>query len=344
MNVHESARLKHMLLAGGFENATNQDGADVIIFQTCSIRDTAARKVLTHINQARELRRKTGGRQTICVVGCLGAQVLENPKILAGKIGKNDIILGTNQSEVLAERLLGEKVDTRFGIDNSITIIHGCENFCAYCIVPYVRGREISRDISEIVDEFKAILSAKPQKSIYLLGQNVNSYRCPRTGAGFVELLDTLCSMDREFQINFLSSHPKDFGAPLVDCIARNEKIERNIHLPIQSGCDKILRLMNRKYTTADIRGKIEYLRAAVPTVHVTTDVICGFPNESESDFAETVAFMREIKFDAAFIFPYSVRSGTAAATMDGQIHEAVRKRRATELIAVQREISGGAV
>ena len=338
-----------MLCVAGLERAGGQDEADVVIFNTCSIRDTAARKVLTHISQACERRRKERTGQVVCVVGCIGGGenkgdgTTRSGDYTRKILGRADIVLGTNQAEELVERITGARPDTRFGVENSVIITHGCNNFCAYCIVPYARGREWSRDIDDIVAEFTDCAKrGEGARVIYLLGQNVNSYKCPRTGAGFVGLLDRLCEVARGFEgvgVNFLSSHPKDFGRELVDCIARNEVIERNIHLPLQSGCDKILHAMNRGYSVAQFLEKIEMLRDAVPGVHITTDVICGFPGESEADYNETVEVMRRVRFNAAFIFAYSPREGTKAATMGGQVPEAERKRRATELIKIQQGI-----
>lgn len=322
MNAHEGDRLRHMLLGVGFLEAPTKPEADVVIFQTCSVRDTASRKVFTHISQARKLPKKP----KICVIGCLSA--------LTDKIEGVDILLGTNQLEVLVEKLSGIKPDTRFGIENSIIIMHGCNNFCTYCIVPYARGREASRDVDDIVNEFMHIKDNG--KVIYLLGQNVNSYKCPRTGVGFVELVDRLCAIEGEFLLNFISSHPKDFSEELVECIARNKKIERNIHLPIQSGNDRILKLMGRGYTAGEYLSKINLLKKRVPGVRITTDVICGFPSETEEEFQDTITVFEKVRFNAAFIFPYSERKGTKAATMDGRLGTPIKKERTTRLLKLQ--------
>ena len=322
MNAHESERLSFMLTRGGLICAPSAEDADILIFQTCSVRNTAAQKILTHISQAK----KTGKK--ICVIGCLSAH-----KEIKGV----DIQLGTNELELLVEKLCGEKPDSRFGIGNSVIITQGCENFCSYCIVPYVRGREYSRNSGDIIAEFEQIKSCG--KVVWLLGQNVNSYKCPRTGMDFVGLLDKICALDGDFTVNFMSSHPKDFDARLIDCIARNTKIERNIHLPMQSGCDKILRLMNRKYTVAEYCAKIDALRAAVPGIRITTDIICGFPGETAENFEETMRVFREIKFNAAFIFPYSRREGTHADAMPGQIDDKEKKRRTTLMVEIARKM-----
>jgi len=300
----------------------------VLVFQTCSIRNTAAQKILTHVSQAKKLRRKNNLKQRICVIGCLSAE-----KHKYREFDGVDIILGTNEIEKLVELITGEKPDARFGFGYSVIVMNGCENFCSYCIVPYVRGKESSRDMDEVLSEFEQIKNCG--RVIYLLGQNVNSYKCPRTGTDFVGLLDKVCAIDGDFVVNFMSSHPKDFDKRLVDCIARNPKVERNIHLPMQSGCDKILRLMNRRYTVAEYIAKIDLLRAGVADVRVTTDIICGFPGETESDYDETVAVCKRIGFNSAFIFPYSRRNGTVADTMSEQIDDKTKRRRVTELLKI---------
>jgi tRNA-2-methylthio-N6-dimethylallyladenosine synthase len=339
MNVHEAEKLAEMLCVAGFSRAENAAASDILIFQTCSIRDTAARKVLMHISQANKLRKKQNKKQIICVIGCLSA---------TEKIDGADIVLGTNKLRELADVLAARRAarDKSFfensrvcgNSQKSIIITHGCENFCTYCIVPYARGREISRTADEIFAEFEKIKNGGGV--IYLLGQNVNSFKCPKTGLDFVGLLDKLCAADGDFKINFLSSHPKDFGGDLVDCIARNEKIERNIHLPLQCGCDRILKLMNRKYTVGEYLKKVDLLRERVPDVHITTDIICGFPTETEDEFNETVEIMRRVRFNAAFIFPYSRRKGTAADKMEGHLEQKIIKERTNRLINLQREFS----
>ena len=334
-NGHESDRLAHMLKSLGFKEALSAEESDVLIFQTCSIRNTAAQKILTHISQAKKIRAKKKLKQTICVIGCLSAEE-KKYKEFDGV----DIVLGTNQLETLVEVLCGEKPDTRFGVGHSIIIQHGCENFCSYCIVPFVRGKEYSRTVDEIVSEFHAIKDCG--KVIYLLGQNVNSYFCPQTGTNFVGLLDKICAIEGDFLINFMSSHPKDFSDELIACIARNKKIERNIHLPMQSGCDKILKFMNRGYTVKEYLGKIDTLRTAVPGVRITTDIICGFPGETLDDYQETVKVFSQIKFNASFIFPYSRRTGTLADKMPEQIPDAEKRRRVTELLKIQRQNQTG--
>jgi len=337
MNVHESDQLRAMLNTRGYSEVGRNEDAEVIIFNTCCIRNTAEQKIISHIGEVGKIKQKCPDI-FIAIIGCLSAK---NADILKKKFSFVNLILGTNQLSVLVENLTG-KVSVIPGVGNNIIITHGCENFCAYCIVPFVRGKEFSRAVSEIESEFHQI--KRCGKTIFLLGQNVNSYICPHTGINFVGLLDHLCALTKQeisqCTINFLSSHPKDFSSALIDCIVRNPQVERNIHLPLQSGCNKILHLMNRGYTVEQYTEKVNALRERIPDIHITTDIICGFPGETENDFSETIEAMKRLQFDAAFIFPYSIRTDTAAAKMADQLDTETKKRRTTQLIAIQREIS----
>lgn len=336
MNVHEAQELRAILTRSGLIETQSNDEADILIFHTCCIRDTAEQKVISHIGEACKIK-KEKPNILIAVMGCLGAK---NNNQLKKKFPNIDIILGTNQVKELSA-FLGAGDTSIFGLSdtNSIVITHGCENFCSYCIVPYVRGKEYSRNSVDIENEFLALKDKN--EIIWLLGQNVNSYKCPQTGINFVELLDRLCKIKGDYKINFLSSHPKDFSEELVNCIARNPNIERSIHLPLQSGSNKILQAMNRNYTVEQYCEKIKLLRDRVPNVHITTDIICGFPGETEKDFEDTINIMKQLKFNAAFIFPYSKRSGTKADAMPNHLDTKTRKLRATELIELQRKIAG---
>lgn len=371
MNVHESDKMRQSLSRVGFAEAeeVNCDSADIIIFNTCCVRNTAESKIQNHIAVAGKTKRPG---QIFAVVGCMPQQS-ERGKTLAKQYRFIDIVLGTHNIsriaqavteciastkrtvEILEGRTDPEDFDElQHTIDDKsnthyVNITYGCENFCTYCIVPYVRGRLICRPSTEIFAEFKSVVSRVKQirkdgdtHIIYLLGQNVNSYECGEQGADFAALLEGLCYLvDVDYiRVNFLSSHPRDFGDRLIRVIAENPQIERNIHLPIQSGCDRILKMMNRGYTVAGYREKVDKLRAAVPDVRITTDVICGFPTETEEEFQITVETMQSIRFNAAFIFPYSRRSGTVADKMEGHLDRRTKKARATRLIALQKKIS----
>lgn len=366
MNVHESEKLRCQLADIGLNETETDRNADIIIFNTCCIRNTAEQKIISHIGETKHT------NQIICVVGCL-SQRESSATALRKKFPHIAIILGTHNIGRLAAILKSyistrnEQADARqinkkqlteilpsltdkdkLAITRSrentayINITYGCENFCSYCIVPYVRGKLINRDSELIKQEFHARLKQN-KKIIMLLGQNVNSYVCPNSGIDFPTLLETLCKempANSETQINFMSSHPKDFSVRLAEVIAANPRLERNIHLPLQSGCNRILALMNRGYTVAQYEAKIINLRKLIPGIRITTDIICGFPSETETDFQSTMETLKRLRFNAAFIFPYSRRTGTVADKMPDQIDAKTKKARTTKLIELQRMIS----
>ena len=324
MNVNTAAKISQQLIAAGYSLALTDEEADVIIFNTCCVRNTAEQKILSHIALAKQLKVKKPSLK-IAVIGCLSAK---------RKIHGVDILLGTQDAMQVVEKLghtlqalPPEPNDTAY-----IDITYGCENYCSYCIVPYVRGKLRIRPYEEIIAEFNQVKTTA--KDIYLLGQNVNAY------PEFPKLLAELAEQDGDFKLHFLSSHPKDFDIETIKVMARYPKIAHDLHLPMQSGCDKILSLMNRKYTMADYLKIIKNLRAYIPDIHITTDIICGFPGETEDDFAETVKVVEQIKFSAAYIFPYSNRSGTAADKMENQVPFRIRKARATKLVEIMRKMS----
>ena len=324
MNVNTAQRITQQLLAAGHTIAESDEVADVIIFNTCCIRNTAEQKILSHIALAKQLKQKNPNLK-IAVIGCLSAK---------RKIHGVDILLGTDNELAIVERLgvslqklPPEKTDTAY-----IDITYGCDNYCSYCIVPFVRGRLRIRPREEIIAEFESVKNLA--KDIYLLGQNVNEY------PDFPALLAELAGKDGDFRLHFLSAHPKDFDIETIKVMAKYPKIAHDVHLPMQCGCDKILKLMNRKYTVADYITKIKLLREYIPDIHITTDIICGFPGETEADFEETVQVVKQIKFSAAYIFPYSNRSGTAADKMPGQVPFQTRKARATKLVEIMRKMS----
>jgi tRNA-2-methylthio-N6-dimethylallyladenosine synthase len=341
MNVNTAQKISQQLTANGWTE--EKANPDVIIFNTCCVRNTAEQKILSHIALAGHQKEKNKNL-IIAVIGCLSAK--DGVKLKKSR-PYIDIILGTDDALSVIDKIY-EKLNIEYKrIPNKnsgqrdiayIDITYGCDNYCSYCIVPFVRGHLRCRPLPEIIAEFNS--AAGTAKTIFLLGQNVNEYYDEATQTAFPELLQLLCKKDGSFKINFLSSHPKDFSRELIDVIAAEEKICKDIHLPIQSGCDKILKLMNRKYTVADYINIINNLRAKIPNVKITTDIICGFPTETEDDFNETYNTVKKIKFNAAYIFPYSKRSGTAADKMDGQVPFEIKKARATKLIELLRTMS----
>lgn len=324
MNVNTAEKITQQLLHAGHTLAESDDETDVIIFNTCCVRNTAEQKILSHIALAKQLKQRRPHLK-IAVIGCLSAK---------RKINGVDILLGTEDAMQVVEKLGTplQKLPPVPADTAYIDITYGCENFCSYCIVPFVRGRLRIRPLEEIRQEFNQVKDTA--KDIYLLGQNVNAY------PDFPKLLAELAQQTGGFTLHFLSPHPKDFDIETIKVMATYPKIAHDIHLPMQSGCDKILKLMNRKYTVADYLKIVKDLRTYIPDIHITTDIICGFPGETEDDFATTVKVVEEIKFSAAYIFPYSNRSGTVADKMENQVPFRIRKARATKLVEIMRKMS----
>ena len=356
MNLHESEKLAGLLEAAGYTLAAEAESADIILFVTCCIRENAEQKVYGHIGSLKQYKAENPG-VVIAVGGCMTQQ-----KGAAEKLKKKfpfvDIVFGThNLCDFM--RLLEEKSGrkktlieiteedsesentpmTRNSFPNAwVNIIYGCNNFCTYCIVPYVRGREKSRTIPDVVAEVKNLVESG-YKEITLLGQNVNSYGNDFKGEGgdFADLLDAIGrEVKGKYRLRFMSNHPKDLTERLVEAMARNENACHSVHLPLQSGSNDVLKRMNRRYTREDYMAKIEMIRKIMPDCAISTDVMVGFPGESEQDFRDTLDIMEKADFASAFMFVYSRRDGTPAATMPDQIPEAVSKARIMEMVAAQ--------
>lgn len=348
MNVHESEKIAGFLRAAGYAEESGIEEADIVVFNTCCIRENAENHAFGNIGALKKLKRRKKG-MLIAVGGCM-AQEPGKAELLVKKFPFIDIVFGThNVAELpaLIERkkrekkivsLLEDRAETEDGAQpvrtsypNAwVNITYGCNNFCTYCIVPYVRGREKSRSAAVILDEVRSLVAAG-YREITLLGQNVNSYRDGETD--FPALLDAVASVEGKFRVRFMTSHPKDFSARLAAVMKKHDKICNLLHLPAQSGSSRVLALMNRRYTREQYLEKIALLRAEIPEAEVTTDLIVGFPTETEEDFEQTLSLVREADFSSAFTFIYSPRTGTKAAQMDGQIPEEVSKRRIARLI-----------
>ncbi len=357
MNVRESQTAQGILEHEGYLQALLEDHADVILFNTCCIRELAEQKAWTAIGATKKLKEK----RPDTIVGVFGCMMAEegNVKELRKRFPFVDFALGTNSLHDLPEALhkaaqgiklreakIGD-ADQEFDLPAHhnepplafINIIHGCNNFCTYCIVPYVRGREKSRPFSLIVQEAEQ-LKAQGYKEITLLGQNVNSYgNDRRSGQNFARLLRELNDIGIE-RIRFMTSHPKDLSDDMISAMAECEHVCKQIHLPVQSGSNTILKAMNRKYTREHYLDLVDKLRAAMPDVGITTDLIAGFPGETEQDHRDTLALMEQVRFDAAFTFAYSPRKGTPAAKMEDAISQAVKQQRLAELIEQQKNDS----
>lgn len=358
MNVHESEKIAGILRAKGYEEESAIGDADIIVFNTCCIRENAENHAFGNIGALKKLKRQKRGL-LIAVGGCM-AQEEGKAALLREKFSFVDIVFGThNLSELgeLIERkraggrgavisLLPERLRTEEGIEpirtsypNAwVNINYGCNNFCTYCIVPYVRGRERSRRAEDVLSEVGSLVRAG-YREITLLGQNVNSYNSDGAGGmGFPALLERAASFPGKYRLRFMTSHPKDFSAELCRVMKRNEKICNLLHLPAQSGSDRILSLMNRRYTREKYLENLQMLREEIPGCAVTTDLIVGFPTETEEDFEQTLSLVREADFATAFTFVYSPRTGTRAAEMEGRIPDEVSRERIMRLIALVNE------
>ena len=349
MNVHDSEKIAGVLLSLGFEAGEKKD-ADLIIFNTCCVREHAEAKAYGNIGALREYKESNPGA-VVAVCGCMVQQEGAAQK-LQKRFPFVDMVFGTNKAhelDAMLEKIYFEKSRVSL-VDNDETVVegisakrhgsacafvnimYGCDNFCSYCIVPYVRGRERSRDPREILDEINALCEAGV-KEVTLLGQNVNSYgRGLAEKTDFADLLERIDTRTKIKRVRFMTSHPKDLTDALISCYGRLESLCEHIHLPVQSGSDRILAAMNRGYGRKHYMGLLEKLRARSPGIAVTTDIIVGFPGETEEDFSDTLKLVEEAGFDAAYTFAYSKRSGTKAAGMIGQIEKSVKSERLSRL------------
>lgn len=352
MNVHESEKIAGILTELGYTGCENIEDADIAVFNTCCIRENAENHAFGNIGMLKKLKNNKKD-MLIAVGGCLTQQI-GKADVLHEKYPYVDIIFGTHNLNNLKELILKkqkqkkavieikeegviceEEKPLRTSYPNAwINITYGCNNFCSYCIVPYVRGRERSRRSENIIKEAEELI-AKGYKEITLLGQNVNSFANGTGDISFPELLRRVANIDGRFRLRFMTSHPKDFSEELVKVIAENPKICKSVHLPVQSGSNAVLKAMNRKYTVEDYLKKVEMLKKYVPDCTLTTDLIVGFPNESEEDFRDTMRLVEKVGYSSAFTFVYSKREGTVAAKMDGQIPEEISKDRIMRLIAL---------
>ena len=352
MNARDSEKLRGILDTAGFINTDDEDEADLVIYNTCTVRDNADQHVYGRLGHLNSVKKKKPGM----IIGLCGCMMQEDHVV--AKIKKSypfvKLIFGTHNLYAFPELLVRTLKEERRVIEirektevfpeslpvrrkhffkSGVNIMYGCNNFCSYCIVPYVRGREISRTPEEIIAEIKRLVDDGCIE-IMLLGQNVNSYgKTLEQKVTFAELLEEICRIDGLKRLRFMTSHPKDLSDELIDVMARNPKIARHMHLPVQSGSDDILKKMNRHYDRAKYLDTVRKLREAIPDISFTTDIIVGFPGETEKDFEDTLSLVREVGFDSAFTFIYSKRKGTPAAGMENQVPEEVVKKRFKRLL-----------
>jgi len=357
MNLNDSERLAGQLRTIGYEATENIDQADVILINTCCVRESAEKKIYGKIGEMKRLK-LINPNIIIGVVGCMAQK--DKDKIVK-KFPHVSLVMGTHNTHQLVELIAqietsGEKVVSvwdqaerlapdvptihKSQISAWVPIMYGCNNFCTYCIVPYVRGRERSRPLENIIAEIRQ-LGAAGFKEITLLGQNVNSYgKDLATQVDFSDLLQAADQIETIPRIRYMTSHPRDMNTKLIDIIKNSNRICEHFHLPVQSGSNSILEQMNRGYTTAYYRQLVTDIRKAIPGASITTDLIVGFPGETEEQFLETLAFIKSVRYDVAYTFLYSQRSGTPAAQYEGQLPLVVKKARLNQLMAVQNEIS----
>ena len=353
MNEHDSENIAGILESMGYEFEEDEFSADVVVMNTCSVRENADNRFFGVLGQFKKLK-KVNPDFIMCVCGCMPQQPWVVEKIRK-QFSWVDIIFGTQNighfPELLDKRLkTGAKqieiIDNNPEIDEDemkpkrmykhkalVNITYGCNNFCTYCIVPYTRGREKSRMMSDIVAEITC-LAEDGVREVMLLGQNVDSYR-DASGNNFAALLHAVNSIDGIDRIRFMTSHPKDISDEMIECFTECDKLCHNIHLPLQSGSDVILKRMNRHYDMARYYEIVEKLRRSVPDISISTDIIVGFPGETEEDFEMTLDAARKIQYDSAFTFLYSPREGTPAARFDDQIPEDVKHARFDRLVDV---------
>lgn len=356
MNVHESEKLAAICEKMGYTLADKRENADLIVFNTCAIREGAEDRVFGNVGALKKLK-KQNPNLIIAVCGCM-TQKQTTANYIMNTFPFVDIVIGTfnlpnfehyvnavktgRQLELLDEGDIDETVPyKRTSGDNAwVNIMQGCNNFCTYCIVPYVKGREKSRSEENILKEIKQILSEGKYKKITLLGQNVNSYGKDLVpSVSFAKLLKDICALDGDFKLWFMTSHPKDLTEDVIDVIASEDKILKDIHLPAQSGNNRILNLMNRKYTREKYLDIIHKIRAKIPNARITSDFIVGFPTETEEEFKDTMSLVNEVKYDSIFAFMYSPREGTVASKMEGQVPQEIKQRRVNELLALEKKI-----
>jgi len=356
MNVADSEVVASVMGMAGYEVTENQDEADAVFLNTCSVRDNAEQKILSRLDFYHSLQKKQGRRIIIGVLGCMAERVKEqlieehHADLVAGPdaylslpdlIGQAEcghkainVELSTTETyrDIVPQRICGPH------ISGFVSIMRGCNNFCHYCIVPYTRGRERSRDIESILRECRD-LQERGYKEVTLLGQNVNSY-----SPSFPDLLRLVANEVPQMRVRFTTSHPKDMSDETLRVITEEPNICHHIHLPVQSGSDRILKLMNRKYTREWYLERVDAIRRIIPDCAITTDIFVGYCSETEEDHQQSLSLMREVGYDSAFMFKYSERPGTYASKhLPDDVPEEVKIRRLNEIIALQNELSAEA-
>lgn len=359
MNVVDSERIVGLLDDIGYHQVEEPEQADLILLNTCAVRDKAVRKAYGHLGRFKPFKERKPG----LIIGMGGCIAQQEGKQLLEEFSYLDLVFGTHNVHRLPEMVqqVAEKHvrceetefldrDTRLQLFPSrtgqdaftrfVTVMQGCDNFCSYCVVPYVRGREISRPSDEVLEEIRE-LAAQGVREITLIGQNVNSYGLKEEGElSFAELLEKVNEVDGIDRIRFTTSHPKDLSDDLIDCFGRLDKLCKHLHLPVQCGSDKILKAMNRGYTRERYLNVVERLKQVCPEIRLTSDIIVGFPGETEEDFNETMSLLEKVRYAEIYSFIYSPRSGTTAADMVDDLPADVKQDQFNRMLELQQEIS----
>ena len=359
MNARDSEKLVGILEEIGYKEETNEEKADFVIYNTCTVRENANLRVYGRLGQLKRVK-KNNPHMMIGLCGCM----MQEPHVVE-KLKKSykfvDVIFGTHNiykfAELIARRFEnGEMVidiwkdtdkivedlpsERKFSFKSGVNIMFGCNNFCSYCIVPYVRGRERSRNPKDIIREIETLV-ADGVVEVMLLGQNVNSYgKTLEEPMTFAQLLVEIEKIEGLERIRFMTSHPKDLSDELIEVMKNSKKICKHLHLPVQSGSTEILKEMNRRYTKEQYLGLVQKIKTAIPDISLTTDIIVGFPGETEEDFLETMDVVKKVRYDSAFTFIYSKRTGTPAAAMENQVPEDIVKDRFDRLLKEVQDIS----
>ena len=354
MNVHDSEQMAVLLAGIGYKITEDSQQADLILINTCSIREKAEQKAFSELGRLMKLK----DEKPNLIIGFAGCLAQHMGAKVHSRVKNVDLVFGTHNIHRLPEMVAaiqkeGKKITQidfsskihslnvfapppKGSLCSFVSIMQGCDNYCAYCVVPYLRGPEMSRIPEDIIDEIQK-LTRHGVKEVTLLGQNVNSYgKKLKHGCNFVSLIKKISNIDGIDRIRFTTSHPKDLSDDLIDCFADVPKLCDHIHLPVQSGSNRILKLMNRGYSSEEYLQKIDRLRDICPQISITSDIIVGFPGETQKDYQETIDMMEKIRFDSVFSFKYSERKGTAAQKLQGKVPEAEIKQRLKELQTLQ--------
>ncbi len=358
MNVYDSEKIVSDLALHGYEKTETIESADLVVLNTCTIREKAEQKAFSFLGRLTKLKQKKS-HLIVAVGGCVAQQEGEK---LVKRAPVVDIVFGTHaidrlpehikqiedqrrrvidvkMSEIIHENDVYKKVRDNEDITAFVTIMQGCENFCTYCVVPYVRGKEMSRQPEHIVEEIKHLVD-EGVREVTLLGQNVNSYGIKQGFCSFAQLLERINIIDGLSRIRFTTSHPKDLSAELMNAFTSCEKLCNHIHLPVQTGADRILKLMNRRYNRDDYLGKVEQLRKIQPDISISTDIIVGFPGETYEDYMQTLDLIRKVEYDSLFAFKYSDRPAVPARHFSGKVSEREKTVRLQQVLALQEEIT----